>query len=211
MSTHAASPNYHELTSTRPRTSQQRSATCERVAAEDTHPDMIQRQFKKLLTPGKIGQVLCLGNITSAPAYAFLRSLAPAFQAVKGDFDTETFPPVAQPAPGQGQDSFARPVPPPVGAAAPLTRIVQHGDLKMGMIHGHTVVPAGDADCLLSVARQMDVDVLLWAGTHRFEAYEMEGKFFINPGSATGALGTGWWTDGEEPTPSFVLMDVSAA
>jgi len=55
----------------------------------------------------------------------------------------------------------------------------------------------------------MDVDVLLWGGTHRFEAYEMEGKFFINPGSATGALNTGWWADGEEPTPSFVLMDVS--
>jgi len=55
----------------------------------------------------------------------------------------------------------------------------------------------------------MDVDVLLWGGTHRFEAYEMEGKFFVNPGSATGALGTGWWENWEEPTPSFVLMDVS--
>lgn len=57
----------------------------------------------------------------------------------------------------------------------------------------------------------MDVDVLLWGGTHRFEAYELEGKFFVNPGSATGAVGMGWgWEkDGEEPVPSFVLMDVS--
>ncbi len=55
----------------------------------------------------------------------------------------------------------------------------------------------------------MDVDVLLWGGTHRFEAYEMEGKFFVNPGSATGAMTTGWWTEDEDPTPSFVLMDVS--
>lgn len=54
----------------------------------------------------------------------------------------------------------------------------------------------------------MDVDVLLWGGTHKFEAYELEGKFFVNPGSATGAFGTGWWADGEEPTPSFCLMDV---
>jgi vacuolar protein sorting-associated protein 29 len=79
----------------------------------------------------------------------------------------------------------------------------------------------------------MDVDVLCWGGTCRFEAYEMEGKFFINPGSATGAPS---WSDGEErlngsaaenvaadsaeagaeeedfdpdrTTPSFVLMDV---
>jgi len=55
----------------------------------------------------------------------------------------------------------------------------------------------------------MDVDVLLWGGTHKFEAYEMEGKFFVNPGSATGAMTTGWWSEEEEPTPSFVLMDVS--
>jgi vacuolar protein sorting-associated protein 29 len=56
----------------------------------------------------------------------------------------------------------------------------------------------------------MDVDVLLWGGSHRFEAYEMEGKFFVSPGSATGAFGSGWWPEGEEPVPSFVLMDVSA-
>lgn len=54
----------------------------------------------------------------------------------------------------------------------------------------------------------MDVDVLLWGGTHKFEAYELEGKFFVNPGSATGAFGTGWWSEGEEPIPSFCLMDV---
>jgi vacuolar protein sorting-associated protein 29 len=59
------------------------------------------------------------------------------------------------------------------------------------------------------MARQMDVDVLLWGGTHRFEAHEMEGKFFINPGSATGAMTTSWWPETEDPTPSFVLMDVS--
>lgn len=69
---------------------------------------------------------------------------------------------------------------------------------------------------MLIAARQMDVDVLLWGGTHRFEAYELEGKFFVNPGSATGAMSTGWgWGGGEkgevieEPTPSFCLMDVS--
>lgn len=62
---------------------------------------------------------------------------------------------------------------------------------------------------MLIAARQMDVDILLWGGTHKFEAYEMEGKFFVNPGSATGAMTTGWWSEDEDPTPSFVLMDVS--
>ncbi|KAG9541764.1 hypothetical protein KCV01_g25563, partial [Aureobasidium melanogenum] len=47
----------------------------------------------------------------------------------------------------------------------------------------------------------------------KFEAYEMEGKFFVNPGSATGAVS--WSSDTEldsegeaVSTPSFVLMDV---
>ena len=61
------------------------------------------------------------------------------------------------------------------------------------------------------MARQLDVDVLLWGGTHRFEAYELEGKFFVNPGSVTGAMTTNPWPESEDPTPSFVLMDVSFA
>jgi vacuolar protein sorting-associated protein 29 len=141
-------------------------------------------QFKKLLTPGKIGQILCLGNLTDKETYEFLRSIAPDLQIVKGDFDVEA-PNLA------------------------LSKVVTHGSLRIGFTHGHTIAPPGDADALLIAARQMDVDVLLWGGSHRFEAYEMEGKFFVNPGSATGALSTGWWSDGEEPTPSFVLMDVS--
>ena len=56
----------------------------------------------------------------------------------------------------------------------------------------------------------MDVDVFLWGGTHKFEAYELEGKFFVNPGSATGAMNTGWGFEKEDPTPSFCLMDVSS-
>ena len=34
----------------------------------------------------------------------------------------------------------------------------------------------------------MDVDIVVYGGTHQFEAFEREGKLFINPGSATGAF-----------------------
>lgn len=65
----------------------------------------------------------------------------------------------------------------------------------------------------------MGVDIFVWGGTHRFEALELEGKFFINPGSATGAIAPGYWAEGyvpwnnvidvsEEPVPSFMLMDL---
>lgn len=84
-----------------------------------------------------------------------------------------------------------------------------HGSLRIGFTHGHTIIPPNDADALLIAARQMDVDILLWGGTHRFEAFELDGRFFVNPGSATGAFTTNWLPDGQEPVPSFCLMDVS--
>lgn len=147
-------------------------------------------QFKKLLTPGKIGQILCLGNLTDRETFDFLRQIAPDLQLVKGDFDVD--------APN-----------------LPLSKVVTtHGSLRIGFTHGHTIVPRGDPDALLIAARQMDVDVLLWGGTHRFDAFEAEGRFFVNPGSATGAFTTegGLEVEGEEDgevVPSFCLMDVS--
>ncbi|KAI1629646.1 Metallo-dependent phosphatase-like protein, partial [Exophiala viscosa] len=140
-------------------------------------------QFRKLLTPGKIGQVVCLGNLTDKETYDFLRAIAPDLHIVKGDFDTEA-------------------------SNLALSKVVQHGGLRIGFTHGHTIIPQGEADALLIAARQMDVDILLWGGTHKFEAYELEGKFFVNPGSATGAFSTSWLAVEEEPSPSFCLMDI---
>jgi vacuolar protein sorting-associated protein 29 len=64
---------------------------------------------------------------------------------------------------------------------------VTEGQLRIGIIHGHQVIPWGDAESLDITARQMEVDILLSGHTHKFEAYEYNGRFFINPGSATGA------------------------
>lgn len=40
---------------------------------------------------------------------------------------------------------------------------------------------------LALIQRQLDVDILISGHTHKFEAYEHENKFYINPGSATGS------------------------
>ena len=71
------------------------------------------------------------------------------------------------------------------------------------------MVAPQEMDLMMAEANKLDVDVLCWGGTHRFDAYEYENKFFINPGSATGAMTTGWMGEGEEMVPSFCLMDVS--
>ncbi|KAJ7782998.1 Metallo-dependent phosphatase [Mycena metata] len=87
----------------------------------------------------------------------------------------------------------------------PSSITVVHTPIKIGVIHGHQSVPVGDLDSLSALARQMDVDVLISGHTHTFQAREHDNKFFVNPGSATGA-----WTGAfnGDPTPSFALMDI---
>ena len=51
-------------------------------------------------------------------------------------------------------------------SAFPLTDILVHAPIKVGVIHGHQFVPAGDLDSLSAIARQMDVDVLISGHTH---------------------------------------------
>lgn len=77
----------------------------------------------------------------------------------------------------------------------------------MGFLEGFTLV-SPEPDLLLAEANRLDVDVLCWGGTHRFDAFEYQDKFFVNPGSATGAVDLGVGLEGEDPTPSFCLMDV---
>ena len=134
---------------------------------------------------------------------------------MKGDFDIPLGAPASaapynnQQQPGSDTTNSTTTFPIPTA----LSKVVTHGSLRIGFTHGDSIVPPGDPDALLIAARQMDVDVLCWGGTCKFEAYEMEGKFFVNPGSATGADS---WSDevlgeseGEDAnTPSFVLMDV---
>lgn len=158
--------------------------------------------------------MLCLGNVTDRTTLKFLENLSPDYQPVKGQYDDDT--------------------------TLPLSKVVTHGSLRIGFNSGHTIVPNGDPDALLILARQLDVDILIWGGTHRVEAYQLEGKFFINPGSATGAFYTGWpdiedLEDSEDetkndsddtekenkstkadeglkdPVPSFCLLDIQGA
>lgn len=65
--------------------------------------------------------------------------------------------------------------------------MVTVGQFRIGLCHGHQIVPWGEPDSLALIQRQLDVDILISGHTHKFEAYEQENKFYINPGSATGA------------------------
>ncbi|KAG8881902.1 Vacuolar protein sorting-associated protein 29 [Tulasnella sp. 331] len=136
-------------------------------------------KFKKLLVPGKIQQIICTGNVCDKDTYEYLRTIASDVVVARGDYDDNM--------------------------AFPFSQVIAHPQLRIGVVHGHQCVPNGDLDSLNALARTMDVDVLINGHTHKFDATEFQGKFFLNPGSATGA-----WTGTSmgEQTPSFALMDI---
>eukprot|EP00887_Chlorella_sp_A99_P003322 scaffold26.g3322.t1 len=156
-------------------------------------------KFRALLVPGKIHHVICTGNLCTESVYEYLRSVCSDVHVVQGDFDEST--------------------------RWPDSEVLEVGAFRIGAVHGHQVVPWGDADALAILQRRLDCDILVTGHTHQFKAYRQGDRFVINPGSATGAFtfsssgGAGGGDAGpsssvslqqpqQQPVPSFVLMDI---
>jgi len=141
----------------------------------------IPDKFQRMLVPNKMKHVLCTGNIGNKEQYEELKSLAPNVHVVRGDVDDD--------------------------ASLPEHKIINIGDFKIGLIHGHQIVPWGDHGSLAMMQRQLDVDVLISGHTHRNEVNHFDGKWFINPGSITGAYSSLT----PEVFPSFILLAVQGS
>lgn len=157
----------------------------------------IPPKFQKLLSPNpnsipsnnKISQVLCLGNITNSfETLQFLYNLSPSFQLIKGEFDDPLI--LSQQLNHLNNEDS--------NLTLPNYKIIILDNLKIGFTNGYQIVPKNDPLSLLNLARELDVDVLICGGTHKVEAYILDGKFFINPGSATGAFNFDWPNDEDE-------------
>lgn len=147
-------------------------------------------KFKSLLAPGKIHHILCTGNLCSEAVFDYLKSVCSDVNVAQGDFDESV--------------------------KWPDTPIINVGDFRIGIVHGHQVVPPGNKDALAVFIRRLNVDILVTGHTHVFGAYKHEGCLVINPGSATGAfsISPSTSTSSSPPTtttPSFALMDVNGS
>jgi vacuolar protein sorting-associated protein 29 len=140
----------------------------------------IPAAFKRMLVPNKMQHVICTGNLSAAD-YDELRDLAPNVHVVAGDYDND------------GSLVF------------PETRVIQVGAFRIGVIHGHQILPWNSHDALARMRRKLNVDILVSGHTHKNEVTVHEGSYyFINPGSITGAYSSLSGT----ATPSFVLLAV---
>lgn len=134
--------------------------------------------FKKLLVPGKIQVVLCTGNLCTNETHRFLKSLAHEVHVVQGDADEDS--------------------------QWPEYKVVTVGQFKIGLCHGHQIVPWGDSEALAMAQRQLGVDIMITGHTHVMEQHTQEGVLYLNPGSATGALSP----TARQGEATFMLLDI---
>ncbi|CCH61329.1 hypothetical protein TBLA_0E02730 [Henningerozyma blattae CBS 6284] len=160
------------------------------LALADAHiPDRaidLPSKFQKLLNvPNKISKVILLGNCTKSYSFLkFVQSITPNIVPVRGEFDNGK---IILPSKDTGSINHSK-----QSQEIPMTAVFEQGGFRIGCCSGYTIVPKSDPLSLLALARQLDVDIMLWGGTHNVEAYTLEGKFFVNPGSCTGAFNTDW-------------------
>jgi vacuolar protein sorting-associated protein 29 len=146
--------------------------------------DAIPEDVKNLLNSnkGKFSRVICTGDFGTLETYEWFKSLLPKskewnFNCVKNDFQETNL-------------SF------------PDTLTVKSNDFKIGIINGYQIVPWGDLTALSALANQMECDILVSGFTHLRGVFHFEGKWFINPGTITGAFSP--LTN--NPPPSFMVL-----
>lgn len=102
--------------------------------------------------------VICTGNL-SAENYEELRTLAPNLHVVAGEYDDGSS-----------------------GLVFPETRVLQVGAFRIGVVHGHQIIPWQSQDAIGRMRRKLNVDILISGHTHKNEVNVQEGSFYhINP------------------------------
>ena len=146
--------------------------------------DVIPEDVKTLLNnnKGKFSRVICTGDFGTLETYEWFKSLLPKskewnFNCVKNDFQETKL-------------SF------------PDTLIVKSNDFRIGIINGYQIVPWGDLTALSALSKQMECDILVSGFTHLKGVFHFEGKWFVNPGTITGAFSP--LTN--NPQPSFMVL-----
>ncbi|MBI2085185.1 MAG: YfcE family phosphodiesterase [Candidatus Aenigmarchaeota archaeon] len=103
--------------------------------------------------------ILCTGDLTGEEVVEFVKNSGKPHKMVRGNMDHLDLP--------------------------KLESIDIEGK-KIVIIHSDEVKPRGDRDKLFAIAERYNADILLYGHTHEQDVWELNGKIFVNPGSATG-------------------------
>mmetsp|Transcript_66383 Transcript_66383/g.185564 ORF Transcript_66383/g.185564 Transcript_66383/m.185564 type:complete len:206 (+) Transcript_66383:170-787(+) len=138
----------------------------------------IPENFKRMLVPNKMKHVICTGNV-GVDQYNELLALAPNVHVVAGDYEDPTL-------------------------TFPECQVLQVGHFRIGIMHGHQILPHGSKEAMARMRRKLGVDIFISGFTHQNEVSLQEGFYYINPGSITGAC----TAQTDTVIPSFVLLAI---
>jgi len=128
----------------------------------------IHPAIQRMLVPNKMQHVICTGNL-SPESLAELQQLAPNLHCVAGDYDCCDV--------DQQHQSF------------PETKVVQVGSFRIGVLHGHQMIPWKSREAVQRMRRKLQVDILITGHTHQSEVVvEDDGFCHINPVSGVATL-----------------------
>ena len=108
-----------------------------------------------MLVPNKMQHVICTGNI-GREQYDELCGLAPSIHVVAGDYDDEAM-------------------------GFPEVRVLQVGHFRIGIIHGHQLVPNNSEEAKARMRRKLNVDILVSGHSHKNAVHVNDGFHHINP------------------------------
>jgi len=142
----------------------------------------IPENFQRMLVPNKMQHVICTGNC-SREQFNELCALAPNVHAVRGDYDDDD------------------------RLVFPEVQIIQVGKFRIGLMHGHQLMPSSSSqDAKSRMRRKLNVDVFISGHTHKNDCrVDDDGFFYINPGSITGSYSS---INPDGVVPSFILLAI---
>jgi vacuolar protein sorting-associated protein 29 len=140
--------------------------------------------FQRMLVPNKMQHVICTGNVLSSPdVWHELSLLAPSFHCVMGDCDYLN----ENASIGFGSTNSMEFNPNSTVSVAstvfPETRVIQIGQFRIGVVHGHQLLPWGSKDAIDRMRRKLRVDILITGHTHQSAVVvdDENGFYHINP------------------------------
>lgn len=102
----------------------------------------ISPKYREMITPNKVSTVLCTGNMGCREVHDWVKTLSGDFHVVKGDFEDEGIKDL------------------------PEDKLVEVAGLKIGLTHGHQIIPWGDEEALANKAIALGAEVLVSGHTH---------------------------------------------
>lgn len=135
-----------------------------------------------MLVPNKMQHVICTGNI-GRDQYDELCGLAPNVHVVEGDFDgVEENDIDMQEQQQQNPNQFQyQQQQQQQQLKFPEHTVVQVGQFRIGVIHGHQILPYKSQDAIARMRRKLNVDILVSGHSHENQVVVHDGYYHINP------------------------------